>query len=97
MWIFGGDGDGKQIAMVNNCVLKRVGDLPFRMNLGTCAAIMDERIFMCFDQQDSKLCWHSDKVCLDEESPACIPNQKWVTVSSLFSHAKTRIASNKGF
>ena len=39
MFIFGGWSHKKQISMVDQCQLKRVGDLPFDMVFGACARV----------------------------------------------------------
>ena len=96
MYVFGGnkqtqvDSNFDQITIVEQCVLKHVGKLPFRMTFGTCTAVRDERLFMCFSIEDSRRCYHSDKLFFDNNRP----NPDWETQDSLFAHAKTRIASN---
>ena len=96
MYVFGGNKKDQvndnfsQIALVEQCVLKHIGELPFRMTFGTCTAIREERLFMCFSVEDSRRCYHSDKLFFDNNRP----NPDWDTKDSLFAHSQTRIASN---
>ena len=49
MFLFGGYNHKKQISMVDQCQLKRVGDLPFIMYFGACAQRNDQQVYICFE------------------------------------------------
>lgn len=54
-YVFGGshhgiDGDySRQISQIDGCQLRRIGDLPFDHSYGTCTAVGDDRIYLCFN------------------------------------------------
>lgn len=56
MYILGSEDEKKQIAVVDDCALKRVGDLPFRFMSGSCTNMYDEQIVMCFDAYAPETC-----------------------------------------
>ena len=56
MYILGSEDEKKQIAIVDDCTLKRVGDLPFRFMSGSCTNMYNEKIVMCFDAYDQQQC-----------------------------------------
>ena len=48
-----------QISVVSECTLKRLGDLPFDFERGTCGTFMIDRlptILLCFDWNDLRKC-----------------------------------------
>ena len=60
MLIFGGKGEYRQISEVTKhreqCLLKRVGELPFDFTMGACAESHGE-LFLCFDSQTPYACY----------------------------------------
>ena len=82
----GGDYDKKrQISLVEDCQLKRIGTLPFDLDYGTCTR-NDHYIVWCFDYDLTKSCWKSEQ-----------PTGDWSQVqSSNFDHRKIRISASKG-
>ena len=66
-YVFGGatyggaDNSGftKQISKINDCRLKRVGDLPFDFTYGACGTYdvsSEERVMLCFDMNEQRKC-----------------------------------------
>ena len=48
----------RSIKKIVNCGLKSIGELPFEFHYGTCGTYLfpDERIFICFGDDDGKKC-----------------------------------------
>jgi len=49
----------KQISKINDCRLKRVGDLPFDFEYGACGTYevsSEERVMLCFDMNEQRKC-----------------------------------------
>ena len=66
-YVFGGatyggaDNSGftKQISKINDCRLKRVGDLSFDFTYGACGTYdvsSEERVMLCFDMNEQRKC-----------------------------------------
>ena len=49
MYVFGGWTYQRQISLVDQCHLKRVGSLPFLLARGACTNFRNEEIFLCFN------------------------------------------------
>jgi len=51
-----------QISIVENCGLRRIGDLPFEFNYGACNTfkneIKQEIALLCFHWDDKDACWN---------------------------------------
>ena len=90
MYVFGGYTHQRQISMVDQCQLTRIGDLPFNMYHGACAQRNDQEVFICFEvfnePSTSKNCYLANGP-LDNFSS--LPN-------STYEHSNTRIAVNSG-
>ena len=59
MFMYGGPFHNKQISVVEECKLKRVGTLEFRMDTGGCAQRNNAEIFICFNHNEYKTCRRS--------------------------------------
>ena len=90
MFIFGGLSHKRQISMVDQCQLKRVGDLPFDMVFGACAQRNDQQVYICFevfnDSSTGKNCHVSSGPL---ENFSSLP-------SSSYERRNTRIAVTNG-
>ena len=75
-YVFGGatyggaDNSGftKQISKINDCRLKRVGDLPFDFTYGACGTYdvsSEERVMLCFDMNEQRKCRRYSKFLSD--------------------------------
>ena len=84
--MFGGDDETTQISKINNCSLERIGYLDFKFELGACAAVNEESIYLCFDLDDAKQC----HVGADP-----VGTFSKITESE-FYHTATRIGANEG-
>ena len=49
LFIFGGLREERQISKLTGCSLERVGSLSFDHFYGTCAAVNDNEIYLCFN------------------------------------------------
>ena len=49
MYIFGGSSEKRQISVVDQCKLTKIGELPFDMNLGACSQRDNGQMFICFE------------------------------------------------
>ena len=81
----------KQISMVDDCTLKRVGQLAFNHIRGGCANVADRLIYLCFNVETNII---SDeyKKCRYSTSPLGDFDQ--ISDSNHY-HAITRIAADK--
>lgn len=52
-FVFGGSTKTTQIAKIDGCQLKTVGQLKFQYYKGACANIAEENIYLCFNADDS--------------------------------------------
>ena len=60
----------KQISKINDCRLKRVGDLPFDFEYGACGTYevsSEERVMLCFDMNEQRKCRRYSKFLSDWE------------------------------
>ena len=90
MYIFGGDTYHRQISVVDQCRLTKIGTLPFDMNFGACAQRNNQEVFICFeDYQDSS----TFKNCYRATGPLEMFNS---LPSSTYTHSNTRIAVTSG-
>ena len=56
-YIFGGEENPRQISVVNDCSLQRVGDLHFDFYEGSCLSWDDQQLILCFDHTANKDCY----------------------------------------
>ena len=56
MMIFGGITQKRQISMIDQCSLTRVGTLEFNFNNGACTTAHDQ-VYLCFDERNTKQCY----------------------------------------
>ena len=91
MFIFGGQEEDHQISKVEDCRLKSVGQLNFRMVDGACTNVADEAVFICFhdiyDFSTGKKCWKASQP---------LDTFKALSLYSTYSHRMTRIGNNGG-
>ena len=52
-FVFGGQSKKTQIAKIDGCQLKIVGQLSFQHRKGACANVAEEKVFLCFNSNDS--------------------------------------------
>ena len=90
MFIFGGISQEKQISKVDQCQLKRVGDLPFDMYYGACAQRNDQEVYICFEVSNDS---STGKNCHVSSGP--LENFSKLPSSS-YEHRNTRIAVTNG-
>ena len=87
-FVFGGWNKRNQIAKIIGCELKSVGELPFSHYNGGCAKMADNRLYLCFNSNDS-----SDyQKCRVANSPL---SQFEETTRSYETHTETRIAASE--
>ena len=57
-FVFGGEANRRQISILNDCQLERIGSLSFDHYYGGCGNVDDEEIYLCFniDSADNKKC-----------------------------------------
>ena len=57
-FIFGGRADRRQISILSNCQLERIGSLSFEHHYGGCGNVDDREIYLCFNRAsaDQKRC-----------------------------------------
>ena len=90
MYIFGGYTYRRQISVVDQCRLTKIGTLPFNMNFGACAQRNNQDVFICFeDYEDSS----TFKNCYRATGPLEMFNN---LPSSTHTHSNTRIAVTSG-
>ena len=84
-FVFGGGRKRNQIAKIIGCELKSVGELPFEHQYGGCANMADNRVYLCFNDND----W---KKCRVANSPL---GQFEGITQSYEAHTSTRIAASE--
>ena len=87
-FVFGGYNKRNQIAKIIGCELKSVGELPFSHQYGGCAKMADNRLYLCFNSNDS----NDYKKCRVANSPL---SQFEETTHSYETHKRTRIAASE--
>ena len=85
-YVFGGSDLDRQISKLEGCSLKRIGDLDFDFQVGGCAAVNEESIYLCFRRYDYKRCF------VGIDPVGTFHN----LTESQFNHARTRVAANDG-
>ena len=92
MFIFGGKHKEytKQILVVDQCKLTKVGELSFEMLDGACAQREDKEVFICFENIGDSKTW---KKCRRSNGPLEDFEQ---LPSSNYTHRATRIAVTSG-
>ena len=85
-FIFGGNTLKTQISQVVGCKLKNIGQLTFQHQLGGCANIQDQSIYLCFGESPYKKC----RVL---KSPT---GQVDGVTESAYDHQYTRIGASRG-
>ena len=61
-YMYGGRTDReteRQISQIMSCELKRIRDLPFDFVLGACTSVANQKLILCFDENDSKQCYQA--------------------------------------
>ena len=95
-YAYGGDGYAygnykRQISRIDGCRLRRIGDLPFDHEYGTCTTVIHDMIFLCFhagsESADHKRCRYASQ----PEGPffGTFSLSKW-------EHQFARIAASSG-
>ena len=54
--VFGGLNQKRQISLIDQCSLNRVGTLEFNFNNGACTTAYDQ-VYLCFDERNTKQCY----------------------------------------
>ena len=93
MFLFGGNkivgreiSSLRQISKVENCQIKKYGELSFDLVAGGCAQRNNEKVFLCFDQNSLKNCYESTG-----------PLSRFTKLrNSRFDHGDTQIAVTEG-
>ena len=80
----------RQILMVDQCQLKRIGSLAFDVSLGACAQRDNQEIFICFEEFDS---YEKAKTC--RRAVGQFTNFTRLT-NSAYPHGLSRIAVTQG-
>ena len=76
----------RQILKVDGCGLRKIGSLPFEHNRGGCAAVGDDKIYLCFGDWESESCRYASH-----------PTGSFNDVrTGFFEHGSIRIAASKG-
>ena len=90
-YVYGGDSKRTehQIAKVQNCALEKIGELPFPLSWGGCAANANS-LFLCFHywgtSEEGKTCHVSNE-----------PTQSFIEIpKSIGTHRQTRPAATDG-
>ena len=101
--VFGGLNQKRQISLIDQCSLNRVGTLEFNFNNGACTTAYDQ-VYLCFDERNTKQCYtasgrDSQKSLLDKNcsisNPVSDPLETFTTLrKSSYSHKTIRIASS---
>ena len=87
-FVFGGDSKSTQIAKIDGCQLKIVGQLDFEHQKGACANVAEEQIYLCFNFNSN-----SDyKKCRKASSPL---GEFEEIRQSAEEHRSTRIAASQ--
>ena len=85
-YIFGDyNNDHRQISVIDNCALRRIGSLPFTFRGGACATV-DSTLYLCFERETDHQTCHTATDVLGpyEDMP-----QK-----SIYGHSHIRIAAS---
>ena len=90
MYVFGGANQVNQISQVENCQLKTVGQLSFRMKKGACTNVANEFLFICFPESDNE---STSKYCYEAFEPLATFER---ARDSTYSHSGTRIGNDRG-
>ena len=90
MVVFGGDKYRRQISVVEECKLTKIGKLAFPMKNGACAQRDDVEIFICFENRKDSSTW---KNCRRSTGPLETFSK---LPSSNYDHRSTRIAVTSG-
>ena len=90
MHLFGGLNQQRQISVVDECKLRRIGDLHFDMKDGACAQRQNSEIFICFEHE---LIGATYRNCRRAIGP--LENFEKLS-NSQHDHGQTRIAVTSG-
>ena len=90
MFVFGGYTQVNQISQVENCQLKTVGQLSFRMKKGACTNVANEFLFICFPESDNE---STSKYCYEAFEPLATFER---ARDSTYSHKNTRTGNDGG-
>ena len=83
-YVFGGKVKMRQISEVAECKLRRIGSLDFDHSWAACSNVDNQKLYLCFDELDSKRCRSADD-----------PLGKFSEiVSSSYNHKKTKTAAS---
>ena len=87
-FIFGGSSKTTQIAKIDGCQLKPIGQLAFQYYRGACANVAEEQVYLCFNANS----WTDHKKCRKAPSPL---SEFEETQQSTVEHTSTRIAASQ--
>ena len=90
MHLFGGSFYKRQISVVDQCQLKKIGELTFDMFYGACAQRNDAKIYICFEAYNNPA---TGRNCRQSDAPLDSFSQ---LPSSNYNHQNTRIAATAG-
>ena len=88
-YVFGGYNKERQIAKIDGCRLRRIGELAFNHEYGGCANVNNEQILLCFHNHVSDFSG-MDK-CRNSTSPTGVFEE---IPRSNFKHQYTKIAAS---
>ena len=87
-FIFGGSSKTTQIAKIDGCQLRTIGQLTFNHYRGACANVAEEQVYLCFNTNS----WTDHKKCRKAPSPL---SEFEETQESAVEHTSTRIAASQ--
>ena len=87
-FVFGGSTKTTQIAKIDGCQLKPIGQLAFQYYRGACANVAEEQVYLCFNANS----WTDHKKCRKAPSPL---SEFEETQESAVEHTSTRIAASQ--
>ena len=90
MYVFGGANQVNQISQVENCQLKSVGQLNFRMRRGACTNVANQFVFICFPEYTNE---STSKYCYKAVEPLATFER---ARDSTYSHWGTKIGNDGG-
>ena len=90
MFIFGGYQAERQISVVDECQVKKVGELPFNMTRGACAQRDNNEVYICWNDATNSWTYRN---CFLSNDPLDDFSQ---LPRPFFRHGKSRIAVTSG-
>jgi len=96
MYIFGGIAETKQISVISGCALKRLGNLGFDLETGTCGVYnfeVNDELILCFSGTDDKACQRFDGT----DGQIITDGSQWKSITATrYHHRQSRLATYKG-